>query len=1703
MKLKRIMAIVLCFAMVLSTMSFNVFAETVTVDTVVALQEAIDAADGEVTITLSDDITGNVTIAEKAGLYLTIDGADKTMYGKIVITSLSDTNDNRRITIKNINFVDNDENTDTDFIASVETNHYPRLTVESCSFTGNGNDKDVAVRLKSSHSVVLKGCTGDGLHSFLQNTAGWNLEIEDITVTNSKGGLALGTVQGVTVKNCNITTHTYGIRIDADTYNNNAVIESNNVAAFIPVVVRKVNTNSDITFTGNNNMTATNTDDIWCAVGKTEYENNGEMPEAPETGKVTITLEDTGLNADGLYDAASVRKGDNFTGYINETSIWGEAWGNSEESFVIKVLDADGNVMGTTSLNDIDGIIDGDVKVTWNIKLDAESNADEYWTMSWTTAPSLTNVPTSVQLWVDGVHVSGGDVILNAPDNIKPVFAAKTDADGNIIRYISRSNTENADTVLATNIANGDNIAILAAGSYSVPSGKNISITGAVDGVVFDNIAAHNMGGANVTFNNVTFNYENTSTYKGLQHSGDLVYNNCTFNGQVFLYGTSETFNNCTFNTTDSNNYNVWTYTAKKVAFNECIFNSAGKSVLIFAEDANLINDVTVTKSSFNASGAVDGKAAIEMDSSLTAGIKLTVDADTTATGFGSGNVSGNSLWNNKRGNEGANNDIVVSVAGETVLAPEHKVATKAELTAAIAAAKDGDKIILTADIDYGTDQLTIEKPIALDLGGFTLTTANNYGGTSLKNNPSIVNGTIKHIGNTAAIKVWNATTFADLTIDVSVYTEGKVKGGIVVQSGSTSKIGKIKNVTIQGAGLTNGIETYNCGDSADYVIGSMENVTINANGTGMLISAPCGTATNCIINGGVTGIELWIKGTYSASLNLVNCDVKGEKLALYVHDEFTSNPSAVNNGKIGLVADENSTFTASDNGKALEYVIERADEENITLSENIAELITLNGYGTEAEPYLIKSVADLVFLRNDVNNGNSYKGKFIKLTADLDLANLPVPMDVNAINGWTPIGIDKNTPFMGNFDGNSHIISNLKVEGENNQGFFGYATESTIKNLTFKNVSVKGTNCVGAVVGQAYASTHIDNCKVTGLVRIEGLTNVGGITGKYYARVTNCFVDGGEPVNSYVTGVYKQADLEGDNIGGIMGHAGENNTHSGNTVKNITISGTRKVGGLIGTTDRATDLSNCNVENVSIICTASADYALNNASTTTLGGLVGNYYGDSTGGTITDCAVTSVAFTKGNATNVGAVVGGVRTAPDATEVAGVTANNIDINNVTGTTNGLFVPASIYAASADGIRYTTIEEAIKNATAEVVIFAGTFNKNLTVNKAITVRGETDANGVNVVNFNGKLSITADGAKVKNLNFNNPGDNAGYINAKDVLVEGCTVVGGNGFRYCYANGLVTFKNSTITGSTYGIHFDGSAGGEIVIDNCVITGWTSFAGKINKVTINKTKFAEGNYNQLRFYQNCEITDTTFNPNMTVDFGKNNVECNITNSTVSNGSPVTDVIYLGDIAQMGVKVTVDSVPVTLTSSITSNGNTSYYLTLQEAVDAANAGDTITVIKDFETSDTVTIAENKDIIIDLNEKTITAKDEKTSANYELLYNYGKLTVKNGTINLSAATDRSWNNSSSIFHNRGGELVIESGEYTHLGGTSMAYVVDNSGNSYGDATTVVNGGTLKSSYIAIRNRMDTYGVKGGGNGIASPSAIMPVVPIKAFLIPQ
>lgn len=239
---------------------------------------------------------------------------------------------------------------------------------------------------------------------------------------------------------------------------------------------------------------------------------------------------------------------------------------------------------------------------------------------------------------------------------------------------------EYATLDVAIAAAKDGEVIVVSAGEYKLNgsltyTGKAFTIK-AADGakVSFDMSAAVALSGAKITFEGVTFDYKTNGNYIGIQHADTLVYNNCTINGMVFLYATNETFNDCIFKQTSADAYNVWTYGAKNVEFNRCVFNCVGKSVLLYNEGANTGTDLTVTDTTFNASAPVAGKAAIEIDTSLMGGqSKITVDKATAykTTGFDKGSNSGNILWNDKANEKASDNEnVTVVVANETVYEP-------------------------------------------------------------------------------------------------------------------------------------------------------------------------------------------------------------------------------------------------------------------------------------------------------------------------------------------------------------------------------------------------------------------------------------------------------------------------------------------------------------------------------------------------------------------------------------------------------------------------------------------------------------------------------------------------------------------------------------------------------------------------------------------------------------------------------------------------------------------------------------------------------------------------------------------------------------------------------------------------------------------------------------------------------------------------
>lgn len=148
------------------------------------------------------------------------------------------------------------------------------------------------------------------------------------------------------------------------------------------------------------------------------------------------------------------------------------------------------------------------------------------------------------------------------------------------------------------------------------------------------------------------------------------------------------------------------------------------------------------------------------------------------------------------------------------------------------------------------------------------------------------------------------------------------------------------------------------------------------------------------------------------------------------------------------------------------------------------------------------------------------------KLTADIDLSDFCHAADDSKIEkSWEPIG-NSNKKYQGTFDGNNKTITNLYINAsQNNMGLFGYASGSTIKNLTFEYANVTNTEpYTGILVGKAVKGSTFQNIKISETCQMKGDMDTGGIAGELQGNASNCVNYGN------VTATYR-------NVGGLVGY--------------------------------------------------------------------------------------------------------------------------------------------------------------------------------------------------------------------------------------------------------------------------------------------------------------------------------------------------------------------------------------------------------------------------------------------------------------------------------------------------------------------------------------------------------------------------------------
>jgi len=280
----------------------------------------------------------------------------------------------------------------------------------------------------------------------------------------------------------------------------------------------------------------------------------------------------------------------------------------------------------------------------------------------------------------------------------------------------------------------------------------------------------------------------------------------------------------------------------------------------------------------------------------------------------------------------------------------------------------------------------------------------------------------------------------------------------------------------------------------------------------------------------------------------------------------------------------------------------------NVTLYVNLISNqlpAGVTGKGTEAEPFILKTAEHLEWFRDYVNVGKSSAcAKIADDVEEIDMSTVCHKADAEkqvAELSWTPIG-NYSKQYQGTFDGNGKTIRNLFISSTSDEiGFFGYAADCRIKNITFDNAKVKGNdNCSTGILAGSAGSCVIENIKTTGNCSVEGKYETGGIAGRANGNISNCenhaIVKGLHSVGGIVgicfdsensiTSCANYGEITGteDFVGGIIGYFGEGSLQ--NSANNGNITGDARVGNLIGYANI------CNINNVLGIGNITANYA-------------------------------------------------------------------------------------------------------------------------------------------------------------------------------------------------------------------------------------------------------------------------------------------------------------------------------------------------------------------------------------------------------------------------------------------------------------------------------------------------------------------------------
>lgn len=834
--------------------------------------------------------------------------------------------------------------------------------------------------------------------------------------------------------------------------------------------------------------------------------------------------------------------------------------------------------------------------------------------------------------------------------------------------------------------------------------------------------------------------------------------------------------------------------------------------------------------------------------------------------------------------------------------------------------------------------------------------------------------------------------------------------------------------------------------ESGIYIYGDGDDATIEFSCQGDAIGAYSGTFYAEDAEVETKGLRLDYKKDDSeesdeyAQINAKFVDTKlsvSSELRLYKDAALTLNGATVTAGKVQIR--QNATPTINiDNSTIKANSVENLSGAtwNAVMDEDgyVTFVRTgLAGEGTEANPYLINDISDLEFLRDDVNAGNNYQGKYVALADDIDLNN----------QEWTPIGNNTNQ-FQGYFDGNNKTIKNLKVSGSNRYvGLFGYIkgqgmsanTTPSVKDLTLENVNVSGDYFVGGLSGQAY-TCNITNVTVKG--NVSGVRYVGGLVGHVYTYFKDCHFIG-------------NASCSFDALGGIAG-AGDCRAYDCSVIGDIT--GSNWVGGIVGNGQEGTSAVGCYVK---------GDVKTSNNYYRGVGGIAGvaghgyassefknNYFdGEVYLGDVKVPAMIMGLVNANDNASIKATVEGNSWNTDYYDVntpvyvvAEISSSDASLEDwIAGTSEELTKPRNnnlvMLESDIQYVEATDIEDVTIMKFSEVTVddilpqieennqvayidsnADGAYNEGETkyTSLADAYNAATDGQTITLLNnitlsekFVIAKSITLDG-NYKTLTYTGE-DRAIDIydasnNVDNVTIKNITIKFTSASEYCQRGinynegGNLTLDNVTVDGSsvvTYAVNLPSkSTGANVTITNSNITGkialnvWGANA-EINAIDSHFTSVDDveaENYAAVKLNNNG--TDSAEGAEINITGGSITAKDeNEQPSSATTNATATGVINISETTEVIGNI------VTTVAIVTYEGYSEFYgcSTLQEAID--KAGDdskaTVKLLRNVETSELIKV--EKAVVLDLNGKTVTANCKKA---FEV---HANATIKNGTI--------------------------------------------------------------------------------------------------------